>query len=980
MPWKYRQHTASERRGSCFVLGLLSSSVAVLLTFLLWGGGILLAQVAPQAPANLRIIRSPSGDTLAPSVSVTAPDAGATVSGVVTVSATASDNVGVTGVQFYVDGAAIGAEDGTAPFAVSWDTTFVENGSRTLTARARDAAGNQTTSAGVVVTVANVAGNLQIRGVTAAGSVPKYEQFEVTFNVTGSVAANLQMPYDPAPPAGIPTGWGITVNAQFSQDDFQTSYTIPAFYYQYYEYQVKGNRDWFNPLDQFAWKVRFAPPREGVWQYRLTATDASGSVTSPVETFSVSSSTNAGFIRVSPRDSRYFEFESGRWFPGLGYNNGIEWYYPSPVRSSASRFAVMGQNGVELSRVWLSQAGIFGSAWNPWYGLRGDYGGYIPRTGVTPGGTPARMKLRLTYAEDASGNKNTGYFEACRFLGGFQAATAVKRNTAYHVTVRYNSFDITGPRNASFPDYGFVLKMQNPANGNWHTDCYEPDSGNSTGLVISPYAGNSTEETLLEGDWNSGSNDFLPPFYMALENVRATNPATGRIPAVYVSSVEIRERRSDGTLTGPNIIAKPSMEHHKYFDQRLSFAFDQILEIARQNGVYLKVVILEKDEDILTQLDSAGNFGSQSSNNFYGNYRTVTAGRWLQQAWWRYLQARWGYSPNVHSWELLPAGDPASDRHHTLADEFGKYMKQFAPNPHLVTTSFWHSLPATRFWKNSSYPNVDYADLHAYVSTSQTAEFNVAAAKDQVVRARCGTDNSCFKNSMKNDAALFHSEHSLQARDRALGKPLVRGETGLDSPSATVEDEGLARDSNGVWLHNLVWSLLDAGGMYDLYWWTINILRRPGPDGSTANGLQELFKPFRDFMVDVPLSNGNYQDLAATVSSGDEVRVLGQKDPANRRAHAWIQNRKHIWCAVVGGVSNCPYTWDGSRLSGTVTISGFAPNASYPLQWLYFDSAGSPTQPGPQTTTSDGTGTIVLNLGALPASVTDAAVKIGSYQ
>ena len=69
-------------------------------------------------------------------------------------------------------------------------------------------------------------------------------------------------------------------------------------------------------------------------------------------------------------------------------------------------------------------------------------------------------------------------------------------------------------------------------------------------------------------------------------------------------------------------------------------------------------------------------------------------------------------------------------------------------------------------------------------------------------------------------------------------------------------------------------------------------------------------------MANVPLSNGSYQDLAAAVSNGNDVRVLGQKDAVNRRAHAWIQNRKHTWCAVVGGVSDCPYTWDNSRLSG----------------------------------------------------------------
>src|SRR5206468_12001639 len=78
-----------------------------------------------------------------------------TVSSTVTVSANASDNVGVAGVQFKLDGATLGAEDSTSPYSVSWDTTTATNGSHTLTAVARDAAGNQTTSGAVTVTVAN---------------------------------------------------------------------------------------------------------------------------------------------------------------------------------------------------------------------------------------------------------------------------------------------------------------------------------------------------------------------------------------------------------------------------------------------------------------------------------------------------------------------------------------------------------------------------------------------------------------------------------------------------------------------------------------------------------------------------------------------------------------------------------------------------------------------------------------------------------
>ena len=101
-------------------------------------------------------------DTEPPTVTMTAP-ANATplaniavASGTITVSADASDNVGVTGVQFQLDGAPLGTENATAPYAVSWDTTTTKNGSHTLTAVARDAAGNSSTSVPVRVIVVNL--------------------------------------------------------------------------------------------------------------------------------------------------------------------------------------------------------------------------------------------------------------------------------------------------------------------------------------------------------------------------------------------------------------------------------------------------------------------------------------------------------------------------------------------------------------------------------------------------------------------------------------------------------------------------------------------------------------------------------------------------------------------------------------------------------------------------------------------------------
>jgi hypothetical protein len=96
-----------------------------------------------------------SNDTTPPTVSIAAPANGASISGAITISATASDNVGVTGVQFQLDGANLGAQDTASPYSTAWNSTTVANGTHTLSAIARDAAGNKTIAT-VTITVSNV--------------------------------------------------------------------------------------------------------------------------------------------------------------------------------------------------------------------------------------------------------------------------------------------------------------------------------------------------------------------------------------------------------------------------------------------------------------------------------------------------------------------------------------------------------------------------------------------------------------------------------------------------------------------------------------------------------------------------------------------------------------------------------------------------------------------------------------------------------
>ena len=97
-------------------------------------------------------------DTVPPSVSISSPSSGGSVTGLVPVSVEATDDFGVAKVELYVDGLQVGT-DTTKPFGFSWNSENRQDGNASLVARAFDLSGNQGSSSAVTVVVQNAAEN-----------------------------------------------------------------------------------------------------------------------------------------------------------------------------------------------------------------------------------------------------------------------------------------------------------------------------------------------------------------------------------------------------------------------------------------------------------------------------------------------------------------------------------------------------------------------------------------------------------------------------------------------------------------------------------------------------------------------------------------------------------------------------------------------------------------------------------------------------
>jgi hypothetical protein len=162
------------------------------------------------------------GDTTPPTVALTAPTAGATLSGTVTLAATASDNVAVARVDFLVDGLVV-ATDTAAAYQVSWNSATAANGTHTFAARATDTSGNATTSSSVSATVQNSTGSC-----ASSSQLLGNPGFETGTAAPWSASAGIiDSSASPAAHAGSWKAW-LDGYGSAHTDDLYQQVTVPA--------------------------------------------------------------------------------------------------------------------------------------------------------------------------------------------------------------------------------------------------------------------------------------------------------------------------------------------------------------------------------------------------------------------------------------------------------------------------------------------------------------------------------------------------------------------------------------------------------------------------------------------------------------------------------------------------------------------------------------------------------------------------------
>lgn len=517
----------------------------------------------------------------------------------------------------------------------------------------------------------------QISNATVPSNVGLYQKFEALFDVS-TTATELFWPYETSVPVGIPAGVGVSVDGLFTNDDWVTTYKKPGFLFQRYSPENHPNTrssygEWAYPLGTPIWAVRFAPFKVGSWKFKIQVTDASGTTTYPSTgtgySFVCTQSTSKGPIRVSQKDPRYFEFSDGTPFiPSVGLDDNMNY----DVAKMETDYPMLATNGVKLIRHWwqsMSGLALFGNANSNRVGGNGialiyDSVEHLP-------GKTLSWKLGLT----SPTNEGT-------------ADVYCKPNTQYQVSAMVKTTNLIGSGNYGVTFYAYTGTQWGPVGSRLNGT----NAWRSLSTVVNSGSGYLLHVKIVNENCTSGSANF--------------------------TNFSIKEILPNSTF-GPELVDKGNPDVFRYMGQFTAWKCERQLDIAEANGMGIKAVAEEKQDDIYGKINDAGVFDPALTNDGNTLYSSPTsANRRLQQYYWRMLIARFGHHNGLHSWELFNEADPYSGKHAEAANSFAVFMHQNNPNYQMVTTSNWHSYPTGEFWGQPAYQELDYTDVHRYVTVS----------------------------------------------------------------------------------------------------------------------------------------------------------------------------------------------------------------------------------------------------------------------
>jgi hypothetical protein len=172
----------------------------------------------------------------------------------------------------------------------------------------------------------------------AAPRVPRYGRVEWTVRLSGT----YDNPFDPD---------DVSLEARVTAPSGK-AVTVPGFLYRSYHRSLTAGAETLAPAGEPEWKIRYAASEVGTHRAVVRLRDRTGAVEAAAPGFVVSSAADPGFVRVSPRDRRYFAFDSGRAYFPIGAN--VCWGNARGSFSYDDWLARYARADANYARLWLS--------------------------------------------------------------------------------------------------------------------------------------------------------------------------------------------------------------------------------------------------------------------------------------------------------------------------------------------------------------------------------------------------------------------------------------------------------------------------------------------------------------------------------------------------------------------------------------------------------------------------------------------------
>ena len=404
------------------------------------------------------------------------------------------------------------------------------------------------------------------------------------------------------------------------------------------------------------------------------------------------------------------------------------------------------------------------------------------------------------------------------------------------------------------------------------------------------------------------------------------------------------------------------------YDQADSWRMDYVVNLAKQNGVYIMLNFDDVNELVPGYKWEHNLYSSFLSNPGY--FFTNTQAKDLHKKLYRYYVARYGYSTSILAWELWNEINEAPEnvgidvtqaQVDTWHVEMSQYFKSIDPYQHLVTTSDGSFTPP-RPGRDWNLHELEYSQMHAYLF-----------------------DNSGGPSGWWDNAELVrsYSQYIL-----VKGKPAIWGENGVwsinpisgawegscwltqeaDNEDACASVNHLRHDDGGLAFHNGMWAGLMRGLASTTPYWDWRFLRN-------APAWWDNHLYIGNFIEGIKFIGSNYQyvnnrpgsTILPNVGTGNNFLILGQKN--NTDGIFWIHNKDYnFYNITVLGLT-------ATTLSASqITIPGFFPG-TYSVEW--WNTWTGSVIGLPTSATADASGNLRFTLGDASWDRTkDVAIKV----